>query len=480
MRRGLAALAAAFVAGAAGMAVEILSSRRLAHGFGATLSTWSFLIAATLLAGAVGALVGARASRNPSPRRLAVALLVGAVATGLDAVLGATLVRALEPLPLDVGAAIGALALVGPPVVAFSSVVPLAIADVVNLGQTQLHRIGPIAGLVLCASTLGSLVGTLGAALLLLPAIGLAASTFAIAGAVALTALVIGGGRTSSATGLAVLAAIGVAAVLSTREGSGSEGVLVARESAYGRVTIERRPAGVALLVDGVAQGTRSPFDAGLEALLKRGQHVAALPMLHPMATRALVVGLGSGVVTQAFSDRGLDVTTIDVNPVLVDVVRERWGIPGTVVVGDGRASLRRLTGVFDLAVLDAFQGEGLPSHLVTREAFEELRAHLSPGAIACVHLVGAPWHRVTGAVAATLRVVFPFTLALRSRSGAAVEDLFLLASDKPLSLPPDPDFDRARTSTFLPPPGDVLTDDWNPIDRWNEPLARLLRESSR
>jgi spermidine synthase len=477
MRR---ALAAAFAAGAAGMAVEILSSRRLAPGFGSTLSTWSFLIAATLLAGAVGALVGARASRDPSPRRLAAALLVGAAATGLDAALGAALVSALRPLPLDIGAAMGALALVGPPVVAFSAVVPLAIADAVNWGQTQNHRIGPVAGRVLCASTLGSLVGTLSAALLLLPAIGLAASTYAVAGVVALTALAIGGGRAPRAAGLAVLAAVGAAAALSTREGSGREGVLVARESAYGRVTIERRPAGVAVLVDGVAQGTRSPFDAGLEALLARGQHVAMLPMLHPMATRALVVGLGSGVVTQAFVDRGLDVTTIDVNPVLVDVVRERWGIPGAVVVEDGRAALRRLTAVFDLAVLDAFQGEGLPSHLVTRDAFEELHSHLSPGAILCVHLVGEPGHRVTGAVAATLRAVFPFVIALRSRSGAVVEDLFLLASDKPIVLPPDPDFERARASTFDPPPGDVLTDDWNPIDRWNEPLARLLRESSR
>ena len=70
---------AAAVAGAATMALEVLTARRLAPAFGLTLSTWAVLIAATLLAGAVGALVGARFGGRPSRSGIATALAIAAV-----------------------------------------------------------------------------------------------------------------------------------------------------------------------------------------------------------------------------------------------------------------------------------------------------------------------------------------------------------------------------------------------------------------
>jgi len=90
------------------------------------------------------------------------------------------------------------------------------------------------------------------------------------------------------------------------------------------------------------------------------------------------------------------------------------------------------------------------------------------------VHLVGRADHRVTGAVAATLRAVWAHGLARRTPRGAAVEALFLFASDAPVRWPPRPELEGA--AAFEPPPGPVRHDDDRPLDRWNEPLARALR----
>ncbi len=68
--------------------------------------------------------------------------------------------------------------------------------------------------------------------------------------------------------------------------------------------------------------------------------------------------------------------------------------------------------------------------------------------------------------------------LAVRSTRGGALDDLFLLASDAPLRWPPHPEL--AACAPFEPPAGPVLTDDESPLDRWNEPLARVLRAASR
>ena len=74
-----------------------------------------------------------------------------------------------------------------------------------------------------------------------------------------------------------------------------------------------------------------------------------------------------------------------------------------------------------------------------------------------------------TGAQAADTSVVFHLQAKTQQRNARLARQ-----------LAPGAKADFVCHVPFAPPPGEVLTDDWNPIDRWNEPLARRLRESSR
>ena len=87
----------------------------------------------------------------------------------------------------------------------------------------------------------------------------------------------------------------------------------------------------------------------------------------------------------------GIDVTSVEVNPALVDVVRDGLGFRGPVLVGDGRAVWRRLRPAYDLAILDAFQGETLPGHLLTQEALRGSRHASPPAASSACSSSGAP-----------------------------------------------------------------------------------------
>jgi spermidine synthase len=111
------------------------------------------------------------------------------------------------------------------------------------------------------------------------------------------------------------------------------------------------------------------------------------------------VVGLGAGVL--AAWCRPTDAWTFyELDP---DVVRYAAGEGGyfrflthcanaEVVVGDARRSLEDelahgKSRQFDLLVLDAFSGDSIPAHLVTREAFAVYRAHLKPHGVLAFHI---------------------------------------------------------------------------------------------
>jgi predicted membrane-bound spermidine synthase len=57
------------------------------------------------------------------------------------------------------------------------------------------------------------------------------------------------------------------------------------------------------------------------------------------------------------------------------------------VIPGDARRSLESSTSTYDLIVLDAFTSDAIPTHLLTVEFFESMRARLTADGIAVFHV---------------------------------------------------------------------------------------------
>jgi len=110
-------------------------------------------------------------------------------------------------------------------------------------------------------------------------------------------------------------------------------------------------------------------------------------------AVKLGVVGLGTGTMA-AYGRGGDTVRFYDLNPLVVDFARHYFTFLSDcpahvdVVLGDARLSLaREPSQKFDMLVIDAFAGDAIPVHLLTREAFNIYWRHLKPDGVLAVHV---------------------------------------------------------------------------------------------
>jgi hypothetical protein len=103
---------------------------------------------------------------------------------------------------------------------------------------------------------------------------------------------------------------------------------------------------------------------------------------------RVGVIGLGAGSIA-AHARAGDFFRFYEINPQVVDLAYREFtfltATPATteVVLGDGRLSLERATPRhYDVIAVDAFSGDAIPMHLLTREAFLVYLKHLKPGGV--------------------------------------------------------------------------------------------------
>ncbi|MCU1330569.1 MAG: integral rane protein-like protein [Bryobacterales bacterium] len=105
------------------------------------------------------------------------------------------------------------------------------------------------------------------------------------------------------------------------------------------------------------------------------------------------VIGLGAG--TLATYARPVDHYTIyEINPAVLEIANTQFTYlrfcmaPKEVVMGDARLSLEREPShQFDVLAVDAFSGDAIPVHLLTREAYALYWKHLKPDGVLAVHV---------------------------------------------------------------------------------------------
>jgi len=100
------------------------------------------------------------------------------------------------------------------------------------------------------------------------------------------------------------------------------------------------------------------------------------------------VIGLGAGVIA-AWMKPGDALTFYEISPRVVDIARREFTFLSDtpaqtrLVMGDGRLSLEREPPRgYDVLGIDAFSGDSIPMHLVTREAMALYVKHIKPDGV--------------------------------------------------------------------------------------------------
>jgi len=112
---------------------------------------------------------------------------------------------------------------------------------------------------------------------------------------------------------------------------------------------------------------------------------------LEPAPARVLVIGLGGGSLVSALASAlpQARIDAVEVDPAVVRVARQYFDFaPGPQVQvheQDGRVFVKRALRAsqrYDLVMLDAYDHEYIPEHLLTQEFLEEVKQVMAPGGV--------------------------------------------------------------------------------------------------
>lgn len=493
--------------GAAIMTIEVLGSRVLGPFFGVSLFVWTALITVTLLALALGYAAGGHlADSNPDPAWLYLIILAAGVLVASVPWLRSPVLKSVIPLGLRAGALLAALLLFGPALFLLGGVSPY----VIRIAARNWTRLGRTVGTFYALSTAGSLAGTLATGYFLIAYLGVSMAFFAC-GALLVTLAAtyfaaFGRRREVLALPLAMFVLLPRLQLPSATMPDGTQvRVVVSRDSYYGNLKVLDYEAGPErtreLVIDGLVQGGID-LDNGL-SVYEYPYLLELLPLaIHPGIRSSLQIGLGAGVVPRRLTARGISVDVVDIDPEVAAIAREYFGFAGMRVhQEDARAHLVVSDRTYDLIVVDAFNGDTTPAHLLSVEALRLVKARLNPGGLMAMNLVGCLGQHgsMTRSVIKTLQAVFREVAVHPTADGdppEGVSNLVVVARDGPVIFTSTPEAaihplaeQGVRAGLFqtvsVPDRDDafVLTDDFNPIDVrdiWvKEQVRRAILEST-
>lgn len=118
-----------------------------------------------------------------------------------------------------------------------------------------------------------------------------------------------------------------------------------------------------------------------------------------PEPSSVLIIGLGGGTIPHALQQvvPGARIDVVEIDPAVVSVAKRHFGFAENAsvraIAADGRVFVKRALREgrrYDLIVLDAFDHEYIPEHLLTREFLSEVKALLTPQGVLAANTFSA------------------------------------------------------------------------------------------
>lgn len=498
-------IATAALCGALVMVLEVLGSRVIGPFFGVSLFVWTSLITVTMVALAAGYAIGGHLSdRKSSPDWLYGIIMVSGILVILIPVLKGPILQFGLPLGLRWGSLVSAFMLFGPALFLLGCVSPY----VVKIAAREMHNIGRTVGSFYAISTIGSVIGTLLTGFVLIAYLGVN-HIFLLTGSllIALSMVYFLFFRRKWAAALAAILPFlllphetHVSKVMA--DGTHVERI-ADRDSFYGNLKVVNYSYQAThnreLVIDGLVQGG---MDMGSALSVYEYSYLLQfLPYaLKPDGKNCLVIGLGAGLVPAWYKAQGVNTEVVDIDPAVVELARGYFGFNPAIPVHieDARYFLSKTAQRYDYMIMDVFNGDTTPGHLLSIEAMRLVKQRMAPDGILAVNLVGSLKHHtlMTASVVKTLQSVFnqvaiypTFDPALGEGTG----NLEIVAYDGAhRSLQLDrinkfaihPSAERMVRLSMQQPfafpqqtPALVLSDDYNPVDFYDLWLKEQVRK---
>lgn len=395
-----------FMGGITSIAVETGASRLIGPYFGTSTFIWANIIGLTLLYLTIGYFLGGRiADRWPRASVLfAITTAAGASIAITPYLARPILVASMEAFDTTnvgafIGSLLGTLLLFAVPVSLLGMVSPYA----VRLRVLQVEETGNTAGSLYALSTVGSILGSLAPAFLLIPLFGSRNAFIVLAIAILLPSLVAmliarsGRGSVISAVVLVIVIALpfvwdqGLVRPVDYEDAE----ILTEVETPYNYIQVIQRGTETQLILN-EGHAVHSIYDP--THILTEGpwDYFMIGSYFHPDlqltdVNSLLMIGLAAGTVAKQFTEAygPIPIDGVEIDQGIVDVGRDYFEMnePNLdVIVADGRYYLAKTNKTYDVIGIDAYRQPYIPFHLTTVEFFQQVEDHLSDRGAAIVN----------------------------------------------------------------------------------------------
>jgi spermidine synthase len=487
----------AVVCGAQVMIVEVMGSRIIGPFFGVSLFVWTSLITVTLVALAAGyAFGGSLSDKRGNPGYLYGIILLSGILVLVIPYLKNTVIMSSQPLGLRLGSFVSAAVLFGPSLFLLGCVSPY----IVKLAAREMRNIGRTVGMFYAVSTMGSVIGTILAGFVLIAYFSVS-DIFRFAGGtlIALSAVYFLAFRRKWHVlvflALPFLPADSDSLMKKTLPKGTIVNEVYERDSFYGKIKVVDYYFNIfktrELIIDGLVQGKVDKVTG--TSVHEYSYMMNYIPLnLNPDGGSCLVIGLGAGILPMLYENAGITTDVVEIDPVIENVARKYFSFrpSGKVHISDARYFLHKSDKKYDYMLLDVYNGDTTPGHVLSLEAFGLMREALTGRGILAINLIGNLQDDtfITASVIRTLEEVFETVEIYLTGS-----NLVVIAYDYPaVALDTDnadkyyvhvmirKTFQRYLGRKFRFPPDTraiVLTDDYNPMEFFDVRLKEGMRK---
>lgn len=363
------------------MAAELCGAKLLAPYFGTSLYVWGCVMALTLGGLACGYFYGGRISlRNSYEKTLMACVLLAAFYLALLPLLITFFSYPANFLPLIPAALCGSFFVLFPPVFLMGMVSPLLI-KALTLSQEEA---GKRSGEIYAVSTAGGILFTFLIAFFLIPNLGISISLLLISSLLAVFPLF----YFTAKKRILPLVFFSSLAFFSFRKKEMHS--LYLSEGLLGKLEVKDIAGDRYLFINNIVQ-SRIEISSGKSKLAYTDVLQKNLPKIIHSPKSALVLGLGGGVMANVLNENNIAVTAVELDERMAYAAKKYFSLDGktNVIIDDARHALNKLRQEFDLIIIDLFNGEVTPSHILSLQSLQKIKSLLSDSGFIFINTYG-------------------------------------------------------------------------------------------
>ncbi|MBV6486059.1 MAG: Polyamine aminopropyltransferase [Flavobacteriales bacterium] len=396
----------AFIEGGAVMCIELCSAKILSPFFGTSVYVWAAVLGITLTALMVGYYLGGYLSaKNKNINLIFWMMTIGGCLLTLTPFISNKILPITINLNLLLGTVVSLISFLFFPLVMFGATSPLLI----NFLTKQADESGKSSGTVYSVSTFGGIITTFLVGFYTLPTFGIQKTLYFYGVLVVVTSIVIAGltrnlnkqmaGQARHDVPLGnnkmMFLLLAIALLSYNFTSKKNTEIIYQSDGIMGELKVVDRMYGGGkeyreMMVNNISQTIMDKQNPSVSFWNYVGVLTYNLES-YSKGKKVLLLGLGGGTLYKQLQQKGFDVDVVEIDARIEQVAKKYFYIENelNVVVDDARHFIKTTDKKYDVVIYDLYHSETPPVHLMTKEAFSEIKHMLNPEGVFVVNFYG-------------------------------------------------------------------------------------------